>query len=62
MYILIQHFLDNDTMVVICHWHYMPSQEEIKDMIADVEPCCGVDQHFFVVEGPDVTLVKGAAR
>ena len=28
--------MDDDTMIVICHWHYMPTKEEVSEMTETV--------------------------
>lgn len=37
-WILIERCIEDDTMIVICHWHHQPSQDDILEMIESVSP------------------------
>jgi hypothetical protein len=38
---------DDDTMTVICHWHHMPSLEEIREM----KETCPEKGKFLICQG-----------
>ena len=46
-HVLIGRYVYDDTMFVVCHWHYVPTKEEVEEMLTTVEDT-GESVEFFV--------------
>lgn len=53
MWVLLAHDMTDDTLFVICHWHYKPTSGEMKGMAKGVCANIGEKLVFRLAEIPD---------
>jgi hypothetical protein len=52
IHILLSYGKESDTIFVVCHWHYLPTEAEQKAMIETIEPA-EEECIFYLVTAPE---------